>query len=159
MVLRKTVATEIQEYSDYKKQHEFFSVKPAIGYVPRFDGKRLDAWLDMCRVTNLKVKGSFLTGGRAVVLVFENGLQITDTGSHVSFSAVENKEKVDMNSAMTVIRCSANHLCRHGWDLGVDFSSVRFGSAQMVMVFEESYKKARQMMNAEKIEFLKRQHS
>ena len=158
MALRKTVEQQIQEYSDYKKQHEFFVVTPTVGFTPKQKSykERLSDWLSMCDVTHLDLKDYFVEGNGTAVLMFKNGLQLSDSGYRVSFSAITDKEKVDMNSAMMVIRCSANHLCRHRWDLGVDFATVRYGAAEMINVFEKSYKEARQMLSAERVEQLKR---
>ena len=153
MALRRTVVQGIQDNSDYKKQHEFFVVSPTIGFVekPKSAEERSKQWLSMCQATNLELQDHFLTGNGSAVLIFKNGLQLSDNGHRVSFSAIGDKEAVDMHSAMTVIRCSANHLCRRGWDLGVDFSTVRYGSAGMVNEFEKSYRDARRILNAERI--------
>ena len=156
MVLKKTVAQGIQEYSDYKKQHEFFVVTPMIGFTPRPKPykERLSGWLSMCEATHLDLKDYFVEGNGTAVLLFKNGLRLSDTGHRVSFSAIEDKEKVNMNSAMMVVRCSANHLCRQGWDLGVDFATIRYGAADMVQTFEKAHKEARQILNRERIALL-----
>ena len=157
MALTKTIAQKIQEYSDYKKQHEFFVVKPVVGRASKMKPRdiRLKNWLRMFEETHLDLQDYAITGGDALILSFRNGLQISDNGRQVAFSAVEAKEKVDINSALTVVRCSANHLCRQGWDLGINFGTIRHGSAQMVEAFEKSYEEARRLLSKEKIGKLK----
>lgn len=157
MAYRKTQDQRIQEFSDYKKQHEFFVVAPAFGTAskPKTCLERLNSWYKMCQETNLKL-ADYAVEGSSAVLRFENGLQLSDSGHRVSFSATEDKQKVDMASAMTTIRCAANHLCRQGWDLGVDFSTVRYGSAKMVLGFEEAHREARRILNTERIALLRK---
>ena len=156
MTLKRTISQEIKEYSDYKKEHEFFVVTPMVGFMPKSKSykERLSDWLSMCDATHLDLKDYFVEGTGTTVLMFKNGLQLSDNGHRVAFSAIEDKEKVDMNSAMTVVRCSANHLCRQGWDLGVDFSTVRYGAADMIQTFEKAHKEARKILNQERIALL-----
>lgn len=156
MALQKTITQGIQEYSDYKKQHEFFVVTPMVGFEPKPKSykERLKGWLDMCEATHLDVKDYFVEGSGTTVFLFRNGLQVSDNGHRVIFSATEDKAKVDMKSALMVVGCSANHLCRQGWDLGVDFSTVRYGAAGMVETFEKAHKEARKILNQERIALL-----
>jgi len=157
MTLKGTLEQNLQKHFDYKKQHEFFVVEPALGSFPkpRPYQERLDKWLSLCDTTHLDLKDYFVEGNGTTVLLFKNGLEVADNGRKVAFSAIDSKEKVNMDSARLVLRCAANHLCRRGWDTGVDFSTVRYGAAQMVLTFEKAYKEARQMLNAERIALLK----
>ncbi len=141
-----------------RREKELFVVQPTIGSVPKVKPyrERLDNWLKMCHETNLPLQDYAIEGNGVAVLRFKNGLQLADNGRRVAFSAMEDKNQVNMNSALTVIRCSANHLCRQGWDLGVDFATVRYGSAQMVADFEKAHKEARQMLSAERVALLKK---
>lgn len=156
MNLKEKIAQRVQDYSDYNKQHEFFAVTPQFISHLKESGDRLNSWLEMCQKTNLDVSDYFLSGKRDAVLIFKNGLQLTDSGNRVSFSAVNDKKDVDMNSSMTIVRCSANHLYRQGWDRGVDFSTVRQGSGEMISTFEKSYQETGKMLTQKMIESLKK---
>jgi len=157
MTITKTLERQLEINKD-RINKEFFVVQPTIGFAPKVKSyrERLDGWLKMCNETGMAVKDYAVEGNGVAILRFKNGLQLADSGRRVAFSATEDKQKVDMASALTVVRCSANHLCRQGWDLGVDFATVRYGSAQMVLDFEKAHKEARQILNAERVAFLKR---
>ncbi len=154
MTLRKTIEQQIQENSDYKKQHEFFVVEPAIGTFQKSKSyqERENGWLKLCQETSLPLTSYYVEGAEGsekVVLRFRNGLEISSSGYQVAFSAIGEKSEVDMNSALSVVGCSANHLYRRGWGPDVNISTIREGAAPMVKRFEESHKQARQIVNAE----------
>ena len=162
MAIEKPMEKRLLALNAERKKREFFVVKPTIGTnPPRISrDKRLKNWTSMfekvglaSQIDDKAVEGNAMEGSDIVVFRFNNGLQISDTGRHVAFSVREGMEKSDVNmeSAMSVIRCSANHLCRQGWDLGIDFESVRYGSANMVLAFEKSHQEARQKLNSERI--------
>ena len=85
MTIKKTVAQKVQEFSDYKKQHEFFVVTPAVGLGPRPKSypERLRGWLSMCKATHLDLKDHFVEGSGVVVLLFESGLMVSDNGPSI----------------------------------------------------------------------------
>ena len=147
--------SDVQKFSDYKKQHEFFEVKPVVGCVPKVKEDRWKDWVSMCQEAHLGLKDWYLSGNKEVVLTFQNGLEIIDGGRFVSFSTEGNKAEMNMEPALTIVRCSATHLCKNGWDLGVDFSAIRPGAGEMIGVFEKAYDKARRNLNAQKISLLK----
>lgn len=166
MVTEKTMEKRLLVLNEERKKREFFVVKPTMGTNPpkKTSIDRLNGWMSMLKKVHLdsqlqdsSVEGNAVEGSNTVVLRFKNGLKIADKGQSVSFSACEDKEKSDVNkeSAMTIIRCGANHLCRRGWDLGVDFESVRYGSAQMVLTFETAHKDAHRKLNEERVACLR----
>ena len=147
MSLRKTVTQKLQEYSHYQKTHNFFvvdrtSIIPQKSIVDRENG-----WNQFCSTLHLPLTSLVR---EAIVMKFSNGLSIIDTGYHVSFNATEDKSEVDMDSAISVIRCAANHLYR---ETGAEpeISTNREGSDKMTKAFKESCAKARKIVNDSEI--------
>lgn len=167
MNTEKTMEKRLLALNAERKKSELFVVKPAIGTNPPkiSRDKRLKNWTSMfekvgliSQIDDKAIEGNSIDGSDIVVFRFNNGLKMSDTGRHVVFSVKEGMEKSDVNmeSATSVVRCCANHLCRQGWDLGVDFETVRYGSANMVLAFEKAHQEARQKLNSERIAALRR---
>lgn len=159
MVLSNTVAKGIQEYSDHKKQHEFF----VVDRIPASSKKSIRIkeveWLQLCKILNLPLTDSMREKsdmqGEVFVMNFSNGLSIIDNGKQVFFNATKTKENVIKNtenlaSALSVIGCAANHLYR---EMGTEpyISTNREGSGEMVKTFKKSCLEARKMVNQELI--------
>ena len=58
-----------------------------------------------------------------------------------------------------IVRCSANHLYRQGWNQGIDISTVRPGAGEMITSFEEAYADANQMDQQQIIASLQRKNN
>ena len=82
-------------------------------------------------------------------------MELIDDASHIFFNA-EDKQKVNKDSALSVIRCAANHLYRETGEKP-NVSTRREGSSDMVDTFEKSCKETQKMLNCELIEKLRAQ--
>ena len=167
MDLKKTIK-QLLQHDENMKQKKFFTVSAQQPFSPKDATQRKKGWDSLCKAVSLPVEDSWIEGRGSqmnVVLLFSNGLRIEDAGQRVSFGVERQKSEVDTNdpSVKTVIGCAANHLCRLGFGterVGSQrkpiISEIREGSALMVNVFESAYKQAEQLVNAEKIEQLKK---
>ena len=165
--LHKTVARGVQEYSDYQKQHNFFEVdrvwplvtEQSIRKEKMKPENREKAWLQLCEAAHLPLESSYWARneiqGEFFVMRFSNGLELLDNDSRILFNA-EDKQKVNMDSALSVVRCAANHLYRETGEKP-NISTNREGSIDMVNAFEGSCKETRKMLNMELIEKLRAQ--
>ena len=146
------------------KRHKFFTVSAsAPNFVPQPAGIREEKWENLCKAVNLPLESSWIektdfSKQQSVVLKFSNGLMVKDEGSQVSFWAATEKSDVDILSALDVVRCSANHLCRRGFgtqkvgsETKAPISEILSGSTQMIDAFEAAYKEARSVINNEQI--------
>ena len=159
MSMKNRLEQNILDYADYQKNHEFFAVTPQVVVSQKPSTDRLNNWLTMCQKANLELSDYFLSGKKDSVLIFKNGFQITDSGSRVSFSTVKDKKDLDINSAKTIVRCSANHLYRQGWNQGIDISTIRQGSGEMITSFEDAYADANKMDQQQIIASLQRKNN
>ena len=149
----------LQQNSDNLKKREFFAVSTTDGTrTPKGLAQLEVAWQKQYNnvntpVSTYRVQDAF--GKEAVVVNFDNGLQIVDDGHRVSFRATNEKAEVDRENALIAIGVAANLLYRQG-GFGVkhELSTNRADSNDMTKKFEESYKNARKMVNAETIEQL-----
>lgn len=154
MSLKKTITQKVQEYSDYQKKHNFFVVDRSATAPQKSMANREDDWNQLCDTLHLPLTSSVREKddmqGEAIVMKFSNGLSIVDTGYHVSFNATVDKSKVDLDSALSVIKCAANHLYR---ETGAEpeISTNREGSYEMTKAFKESCTKARKIVNDSEI--------
>ena len=117
---------------------------------------RLKSWLQLCAGARLPNNAWMIEGKNTICLLFKNGLKISDYGQHVSFSAIQSKEDVDMKSALTVVSCAARHLCRQ-WKMDFDVTVARSGATEMLMAFDKAYKESAKTVISE--ELLKNQKS
>ena len=163
--LQKTVARGVHAYSDYQKQHNFFEVDRVWPLVTEQSVRkekmkpenREKAWHQLCESAHLPLESSYWAEneiqGDFFVMRFSNGLELVDNDSRILFNAGD-KKKVDMDSALSVVRCAANHLYRETGEKP-NISTRREGSTDMVNVFEKSCKETQKMLNLEMIEKLR----
>ena len=103
MALRKTIEQKVQDYSDYKKEHEFFVVSTTDGgRTPKNLTDLEGAWQRLYKNVNIPVstfreRDDF--GKEEIVVNFDSGLQIIDDGHNISFGAQNEKKDVNKSSA------------------------------------------------------------
>ena len=83
--------------------------------------------------------------GEVFKMRFRNGLTVIDNGHQLFFNKTDLKQ-IDLTSALSVVRCCANHLYR---ETGVkpDISTNRSGSNEMIKAFDDACKEARNNIN------------
>jgi len=126
-----------------RKKMEFFAITPddSSTYKNEPAKSRCLSWLRAFTKAKLPNDAFMLDGNGIVSFLFRGGLRLTDYGYHVSFSAMESKDKVDMETAKKVVRCAANYLYRQGWNTGIILSSVREGSEPLLAEFDKAYER------------------
>ena len=154
MGVKKTVAKGMQEYSDYKKEHELMVVDRN-RVVPLPLETRIDSYRKMF-AKNFLVGTFLLDPAKESVEMHCGGLAVIDDGHHVYFNATKKKEDVDMNVAEYVAKCVARHLYLED-EAKPYISTNRDGSRVLYLAFEEACKKAKPMLDQKVIARLKAQ--
>ncbi len=141
---------ELLKKFDERRAREFLVVAPQVGNsvatVSVKPGKeRAEDWIKAFEKSKIQVTDWNIEDKGVVVFRFENGLKISDYGYHVSFSATEDKDKVEMNSAFKVVDCAATHLRHTGWD-GFEVAALRPSGLAFLSAFSYAYEPSPQKM-------------
>ena len=157
---QKTISQKVQDYSDFKKEHEFFVVSATDGgRVPKKLADLESAWQRLYKNVNISTstfRERDIFGKEEIVVNFDSGLQIVDDGHNVSFRAQNEKRDVNKLVALSAIGCAANLLYRQGgFGVNQEPTTIREGSNDFVEQFKKSYKEAKQIGDREMIEKLK----
>ena len=160
MVPKKTIRQRVQDYSDYKREHEFFVVSTTDGErTPKKLADLESAWQRLYKNVNIPAstfRERDIFGKEEVVINLDSGLQIVDDGYNVSFRAQNEKKDVNKLVALSTIGCAANLLYRQGgFGVNQEPTTIRDGSNDFVEQFKKSYKETKQIVDREIIEKLK----
>ena len=134
---------ELLKKFDERRAREFLVVTPHVGdsvatISVKPSEKRAEDWSEAFEKSKIQVTDWNIEDKGVVVFRFENGLKISDYGYHISFSATEDKNKVDMNSALGVVDCAANHLRHRGWK-GFEVAALRPSGLALLSAFAYAY--------------------